>query len=666
MFKRILALLVVLTLLVGCAVAETVTMDDTSAQTIFDALPYHTTETITMGDATHQIERRVYPLYILNTQYALDVPLYFVDGVDDLPYMDFVEFLTLSVSTYPILRDDKYSNFAVAIDRFDDDTGEIVFSRDNGSQITFNYHKGTLEWNDYDRFYLDDQGYYIDPVGSHKTDASGQPYLLQRIRSRERHGEKVVINLPDYGIPVIVPDGYGINAVMEGEKCLIPLQTLSSFCFFDLSMRLYFNGESLILQYVSAMEEPFDWNTIIQLAISLDLITKEALTEAFVKYNTEDGIITYILSELMKTELGQMIVNQIAVAYETSTYYLFLSGQTGERSPELAEYGYNELCLEMDHFYGLKEIHDIDNFDSFLSQTGLKDDLLSTDSQRADDAIYQLTRYWLDDGHSGLISSSFAEYSTSPEVTIGQGLLSLINLNQQLNLIRAEHPESLEDYYEVGNTAYVTFDEFSANSSMEYYYTFLKTGNLPDDTITLIAYAHQQITRENSPIENVVLDLSCNGGGATVAAAFVMSWFLGEANISIADTFSGAQSTATYRADVNLDHKFDESDTVSHLNLYCLISPFSFSCANLVPWEFKADGSVTLLGKTSGGGSCIVGYSSTAWGTSFQFSSPRRLSFVKNGSFYDIDQGVAPDYFINSYDNYYDREALTEFINSLY
>jgi len=102
------------------------------------------------------------------------------------------------------------------------------------------------------------------------------------------------------------------------------------------------------------------------------------------------------------------------------------------------------------------------------------------------------------------------------------------------------------------------------------------------------------------------------------------------------------------------------------INLYCLISPVSFSSGNLVPWVLKADGRVTLLGKTSGGGSCMIGDRTTAWGTSFHISSYSRLSFVKNGAYYDVDKGVEPDHVIDSYDHFYDREALTEYIHSLY
>jgi C-terminal processing protease CtpA/Prc len=162
-----------------------------------------------------------------------------------------------------------------------------------------------------------------------------------------------------------------------------------------------------------------------------------------------------------------------------------------------------------------------------------------------------------------------------------------------------------------------------------------------------------------------VLDLSCNGGGEACAGAFALCWFLGEAQVSAVDSLTGAESTVSFKADVNLDHQYDEKDSLSNLNLYCLISPQSFSCANLVTWAFKADGRVTLLGKTSGGGSCVVRQLTTAWGSSYQISCSQRMSFVKNGSYYDVDRGADPDFYIRDYDNYYDREALTEIINGI-
>ena len=85
-----------------------------------------------------------------------------------------------------------------------------------------------------------------------------------------------------------------------------------------------------------------------------------------------------------------------------------------------------------------------------------------------------------------------------------------------------------------------------------------------------------------------------------------------------------------------------------------------------MPWAFKADGGVTLLGRVSGGGSCAVHFTTTAWGTSYRISGMKKMSFLKNGAYYDVDKGVDPDYVISSYERYYDREALVEYINSLY
>ncbi len=57
-----------------------------------------------------------------------------------------------------------------------------------------------------------------------------------------------------------------------------------------------------------------------------------------------------------------------------------------ERSPELAAYGYNELCLILDSFYGLKEAHRIGSFRSFFRANGYEEALLSADPKEADQA----------------------------------------------------------------------------------------------------------------------------------------------------------------------------------------------------------------------------------------------------------------------------------------
>lgn len=56
-------------------------------------------------------------------------------------------------------------------------------------------------------------------------------------------------------------------------------------------------------------------------------------------------------------------------------------------------------------------------------------------------------------------------------------------------------------------------------------------------------YAHSQIMREDSPIENVVIDLSNNVGGAAPAAVCVISWYLGDAVLNLNNTLTEGQAS---------------------------------------------------------------------------------------------------------------------------
>ena len=361
--------------------------------------------------------------------------------------------------------------------------------------------------------------------------------------------------------------------------------------------------------------------------------------------------------------------------------YVFLSGNTegcadvyydvptGERSEALTEYGYNELCMMLDYFYGLKDVHGIESFGQLFHNVGFDQLLKGPEVKQADGAIYRMITDFLDDGHTAWHAFS---YLTGPveykAVGLSRGRLG-DHMDRQMAARAKYYPDGVPGYEEIGNTAYITFDHFISDLTLEpedYYHLDEHKDIAENDVFALLIKAHEQITRENSPIENVVIDLSCNGGGADNVAAYVTAWFLGECCISNVDQMTGAMSTGVYKADVNLDRVFDEKDNLGGRRLFCLESPFSFSNGNYVPCAFKESGKVTLLGRTSGGGSCNVLVANSPWGTSFQISANTRVSFLKNGSFYDVDRGAEPDVVISTPEKYYDRAALTDFINSIY
>lgn len=539
-------------------------------------------------------------MYVTDPQSPITFPVYFVNGVEDMPWADMESWAKVLTGLYGEIYGQ--SGFEVTCTW----KGEILrLTRENGFYMEADFAEKTLYFNDYNGF-LHVPGNVtplLDLVTCSGFSPEGEPELFQRMinRSFDRCGDAVRLNL----------DEYGIDMIHQGDYYLIPLQTMGDFTIAPaLNVDTLFNGENLFLA------KPEDLG------------------------NSRDGY----------TELGNM-------------YY---SGQPADRSPELAEYGYHELCLVLDKLYGLKAIHGIDSFAQLFWQISFDESLSGTSAEDADAALYNLLDFYLDDVHS-----YFAGYSRMTGKKDTEGMLGTATrkLEEYYDIYRTARTESLgEDYpqyQEVGNTAYITFDEFIGGKPGTYY-EMAKEDQVPKDTIGLIIHAHKQICREGSPIENVVLDLSNNTGGSVNAAVFVAAWFLGEAPLSVQNNFTGALSTAVYRADVNLDREFDERDTVEDKNLYCLISPVSFSCGNMVPALLKASERVTLLGRTSSGGSCTVQPLTSAWGTYFNISGPSRMSFQKNGSFYDIDQGVDPDFHISRIRNFYDREALTEYINGLF
>ena len=638
MTKRILSLLTALALLLGCTGAAA------------EAAP---------AEGAHQIAKNnvtaIAPGY---GELPGGMTMYFVDGVEDLPYIDLRDWADFMGSAYG--GPQKYAGLQVTFEVMDEAAQVVSLTRENGHMMIFDFANDQIVWDDYLGFLQGTSGPYMDMSLLPETDAQGQPAYLKLVSSRERHGDSTKLELSDYdGVDIIAQDGLYI----------VPMQTLSAFTLRPLNLGLYYNQQCLIIARIQAMTNAR--LQLIEVLYQYGVITDETLAEAHRKFpDSEDDRVKYYMEAAGQSEIGQAIIAQLDAQFGQTAYGLYAAtSPKGNRSEALTAYGYGELCMELDFFYGLKDAHHISKFADYFMQIGKSVDLLSPDPIAADQVIFDMASYWLDDGHSGSVSHSYlVDPDTDNHDRLGFSLTSRANITKTMAAVRAQYPEAQLPYYEVGNTAYVTFDHFQMDQTFDYYAAAEK-GELPDpaaDTLSLAYYAHQQITRENSPIDNVVLDLSANGGGMAPTALWMVSWFLGEAQASVYHTATGAECTVVYRADVNFDHQYDEKDTISGLNLYCLTSPQSFSCGNLVPWAFKADGRVTLLGRVSGGGACSVDYMTTAWGTSYQLSSPNQLSFVKNGSYYDVDQGAEPDIFIRDFRNFYDRNALTELINNLH
>ena len=631
-----------------------------------EALPDTQPDNAPFGVTEAEVERKLYP-YVKDFGddeiQRGEVALYYVNG-GDIPYVALSEYMDLLADL--LVNCVQRDGIAYRVEP----DGEHIYAvsrTDRNSVMAVNTQSNLIWFLDFNGFTqrsdvvasvaLDDLpeppevdiGKVLETMFTMEPEAA-QAYLLEAAKAQQpapeslftalgasinRVGEHVALNLSDYMIDIVEHDG----------ECYVPLQTLNDLFMGPLYMRYVFNGVGLYaLPYGS------------------------------------DGL----LEEVYQAKPQEM-------------------------SEAFAQFNYYELLLMLDNFYGLKPEHDIKDFSTLLANTELAWKLSSTKPEDVDEAITRLCSTYLDDMHSGFNSRS---WRSDPEAS--DGLMNVFakvgytNANSGKitelfsNARRAAFPDGMPMYQELGDTAFITFDEFVGRESSYYYHMdepqadefmmkfidmealqaqmadAIKEGKDPSgldlgqkepvDTIRLFYYAYKQITRENSPIKNVVIDLSNNGGGATNAAAYVIAMVLGQANIALKDTFTGAETIMKIGADLELNEDYNSNKKALvplGYKVWCLTCSNSFSCGNMVPAALKMSERVPIVGQTSGGGSCSVLPCTSASGTLFQISSNQQLSTVRNGSFYNIDQGVEPDVPLLWPESFYDREALVAYLHTL-
>ena len=529
-------------------------------------------------------------------------PVYFV-GDSDVPYVSLKDWGELyTYMMQTYLAQTKLeSTFGLSFSQ-DGEIGTLTRTDGDPYPMTVDCAADTISFWDYDAFIRPEADrVLVDVLEADGSHSEGDRILFKRTNKSYER----------YGDPVVLDCGaYGIDLVADEKGVYVPLQTLSDFLLATKNISAFYNGEIVAITFMGGFSG---------------------------------------------TPLGE----------------LFYSVEPKDRSEAMGAFSFAELCLAFDNLYGLKESHGISSFADLVDQVGAREIMTGPDPNQADAALFTIIWKHLDDMHSSFLAPSpFSREGLLDEMieNIGYGQQYDARIRQLTRYYYAryeKYPEGVPAYEEIGNTAYITFDKFLSVADEVDFYETPPTADAAD-SVGIMLYAYSQIMREDSPIENVVLDLSNNSGGQAEAAVFVLSAFLGDGYASVRNTMSGALATGVYNVDMNLDGKFDEADRgLLSKKRFALITPVSFSCGNLVPSVFKNSNEVTLIGRTSGGGSCVVLPLSTAYGTHFRISGPNRLAFTKNGSFYDIDQGAEPDISLMFPESFYDREALTEYINTI-
>ena len=334
------------------------------------------------------------------------------------------------------------------------------------------------------------------------------------------------------------------------------------------------------------------------------------------------------------------------------------------RAADLADFTYRELCFNIDYFYGKpgqEYIHEALTYaglDAILTQLypDIKTKLLSSDFSEFFSGLNLLIHGLLfDGGHTAIISRIMED----DEELISNALQELLQEDYSVSfiiamfkeIVRANADYSREtvyngDYYvEYGDTAMIRLDEFTVDTpAWKAFYA--GGGEMPFEGDTLgTIYAGLKRAAANPSIKNVVIDITCNGGGDS-AAMNAIEWLMtGEGSIRYENRLTGQVTIAGSTLDANFDGVFDANDRpFTQFRYGVLTSTYSFSCGNAFPFFMREHGAM-ILGEQSSGGACAIRIS-TAGGVEFGSSAATSIIVTEAGE--SVDYGCPVDVELSS------------------
>ncbi len=357
-----------------------------------------------------------------------------------------------------------------------------------------------------------------------------------------------------------------------------------------------------------------------------------------------------------------------------------------DRPQEVARFGYDLLRFQFDKFYGLKSEAGFTDFESVFTSKKHKEGLLSTDPNVYNEALATFLGKTLNDPHTVYnLPSIFSEKLPADgnkllKETAGDRYNGLLAKQQEYFKLRNEankaaenaDPANLQGLFVQNKTAVIRFDSFGTKG------TFISNsgeeGGLDDIDIAQcfkigdaplgFDAAFNQISK-NKAIENVVIDLTCNGGGNVMALPYILAHFTDDPTIWIEDRAMGFTKEFHYSVDLNHDKKWGATEDTykGKYKFFILTSDFSFSCANFLPMFAKQQGA-KVIGVKGGGGACTVGGFSDGSGSIYAVSSPQVAVYPNGSSFANTENGCPVDAELAS-DSWYDLAKLDAFVSNL-
>ena len=349
------------------------------------------------------------------------------------------------------------------------------------------------------------------------------------------------------------------------------------------------------------------------------------------------------------------------------------------RSQEVAEFSYQELRFAMYELYGNTNNTQVKDFDIFIKDKAYKDDLLSLDASKYDLAMSKFLLQGIDDGHTTIETTSLFELPTLANANYYLSKYDGVRHDTITSLASQLREERKSAGLDLGvdivsKTAFISFDKFKLDRDTNNViklkaYQDYKDSDPKDyvesSTMEFFASAFNQIEK-NSNVKNVVIDLSCNTGGATATLAYLLSYLTDDPYITVGRLLNNSVVQYHYKTDLNQDGVYGSNkDTFKDkYKFYILTSGASFSCGNHFPTICKDSGIATIIGDKSAGGSCTISFISNMSGYIY-YSSSENVSLMKQGDNYiHNDSGVTPDINVPR-SEWYNHTKMNELLNNL-
>ena len=316
---------------------------------------------------------------------------------------------------------------------------------------------------------------------------------------------------------------------------------------------------------------------------------------------------------------------------------------------EMARANRNAFYYAMDNYYGIRTTRGIRSYAEMFESYSWSDKFLSPKGADRGYA-YATAVNMLDDQHTALglgalglsiweERDGYADAVPSKLKTERNALNNLL-ISQRLKAFGLENSNQLrtfEKYSEDGKTAYVYLNEFAHTSDAAKKENGQIVSRKSEEELAQNeSYYHllhriKQIEAHGG-VENIVIDMSTNGGGTLGVLDKIASLFAktnGFETFTMNDKTGDINSTKTY-IDTNYDGKYDDTDVYGNkFRFYLLTSPCSFSCGNALPFFAGLANTATVIGQRSGGGECSVTTSQIGSLKSFQHSSNTHIMTYK-------------------------------------